>query len=348
MKEMVFSEVIGHNKIKDVLKNGVSSGRIGHAYIFEGPKGVGKLSMAKAFAMSLLCERSIDGEPCGECRACSQCMSQNNPDLQIVTNQLYDPSKKSTDILVDTVRNMKKDIYIKPYASERKVYIVPQADTMNSFAQNSLLKVLEEPPKYCVIILLAENSNSFLPTILSRAPILKFFPLSSTEVKEGLLRCDGDYSAEQIELAANLCGGCIGRAKVLLENQEAEGIRCELLDYIFSLYDGRRKSIYDLCLFLKQNKDEFELIKEIMQGLFQDIMYVKSTGNCERLANRDKIVKIQKLAECIGERCPVQLNEILFKYSEYFERNISYGLIAQCISLKLWEAINDRGYRSKI
>ncbi len=345
---MLISEVFGHSRIKDILTGSAKCGRVGHAYIFEGPKGVGKLSMAKAFAMLLMCENPKSSNACGECRSCSQCMSQNHPDLQIVTNQLYDPTKKTSDILVDTVRNMKKDIYIKPYIAERKVYIVPNADTMNNYAQNSLLKVLEEPPGYSTIILLAENSNSFLPTILSRAPILKFYPLKADEVREYFTTCDGKYSTDKIDVAARMCGGCIGRAKELLENQEADELRSTLIDNITGLMDSRRKGIYDFCLFLKQNKTEFQLLKDIMQSVFADVLYVKSTGDKDRLTNIDKKVKIQKLADYVGDKCPARLCEILFKYSDYFERNISYGLIAQALSLELWEAINDRGYRSKI
>lgn len=343
---MLFSEVFGHNKIKDVLINGAKSNRVGHAYIFEGPKGVGKLTMAKAFAMRLLCETPNADDSCGNCKSCSQCQSQNHPDLQIVTNQLYDSAKKSTDILVDTVRNMKKEIYIKPYSSERKVYIVPNADTMNVYAQNSLLKVLEEPPEYCTIILLAENSNSFLPTILSRAPILKFFPLSESEVSDYLTRCGGDYTAEKVEFAAKMCGGCIGRAMELLENFEADALRSGLMECFFALAGSRRRSIYDLSLFFKQNKEDFELIRDMLQGILLDIMYVKNTGSDAHITNSDKKIKIQKLADVVGDNCPVRLNEILFKYSDYFERNISFSLIAECLSLELWETINDRGCRN--
>ena len=161
-----FSDIAGHERIKNVLVRSFEDGHVGHAYIFEGCRGIGRLSAAKAFAQLLMCENPADGEVCGRCKSCAMAESENHPDIQIVTNQLYDSTKKSADILVDTVRCMKRDIYIKPYCAERKIYIVPRADTMNVHAQNSLLKVLEEPPEYCTIILIAENSNQFLPTIL--------------------------------------------------------------------------------------------------------------------------------------------------------------------------------------
>ena len=345
---MLFSEVIGHSKIKDVLTRSVNSKRVGHAYIFEGQSGVGRLSAAKAFAQRLICESPSDTDSCGVCKACSQHRSGNHPDVQIVTNQLYDAGKKSTDILVDTIRSMKRDIYIKPYAAQRKVYIVPKADTMNLYAQNSLLKVLEEPPEYCVIILIAENSNAFLPTILSRAPVLKFYPLSENEVKEYLVNNCSEPDIDKIDLVSKMCGGSIGKAKVLLENSEILQLRDELLEHIYSLSGNRRKSIYDLTLLLKQNKDDVDFLLNVMQGLFRDLLYIKKTKSVEYITNSDKKVKIQKIADLLGERTPLALLEIVFKYSDYFAKNISYGLNAQCLSLELWEAINDRGYRSKV
>ena len=338
---MLFSEVTGHKKIKDVLIQAVKSGHVGHAYIFEGPSGVGKLDLAKAFAMSLLCTAAENGCACGACKDCSQCLSGNHPDVQIVTNQLYDSSKKSTDILVDTVRNMKREIYIKPYSAERKVYIVPKADTMNVFAQNSLLKVLEEPPEYCTIILLAENSNMFLPTILSRAPIIKFFPLSETEVVEYLEKAHPDVPEESVKTAARLSGGSIRRAVEVIENADVEELRSKVFDYVGALVGRRRKSIYYLALFMKQNKDEAELIMNVFQEMFRDLMLVKTTGSCVGITNADKKIQIEKLAASISGKTPGRLLEILFKYSDYISKNISFAQISQCIGLELWEAIND-------
>ncbi len=344
---MLFSQITGHNKIKDILMRAAEADRVSHAYIFEGPEGVGKLDMAKAFAMTLLCSDAKEGCACGKCKDCSMFLSGNHPDVRVVTNQLYDSSKKSTDILVDTVRSMKREIYIKPYMAERKVYIVPKADTMNMFAQNSLLKVLEEPPQYCTIILVAENSNSFLPTILSRAPILKFFPLKANEVLEHLKRCCPDISDEVLQMTANMSGGSRSRALSLAESEEANEIRDNAVECITNLLGNRRKSIYDMTVFLKQNKDDSAFIINIMQEFFKDLMFVKS-GVADRITNLDKKEQLDKLASEITDKTPQRMLEILFKYNDYISKNISYAQIAQCISLELWEAINDRGYRSKI
>ena len=345
---MLFSEITGHNKIKDMLIRLAESNRVGHAYLIEGPYGVGKLSVAKAFAKRLICEDPQSGDSCGKCGGCSMCDSQNHPDVCIVTNQLYDQSKKSTDILVDTIRKMKNDVYIKPFLASRKIYIIPKADTMNLYAQNSLLKILEEPPAYCTIILLAENINAFLPTILSRVVALKLYPLSDMEVEGYLQKNFGNVGGEKIALATKMCGGSIKKAIELLGNTDLQQLRDEFLDHIFALFEGRRKGIYDFSLFMRQNKDKVDFLMDIMRGVFRDILCIKQTGEFGEIVNIDKRVKLEKLSAQIKAKNALRMLEILFKYSDYFSKNIGYGIISQCLGLELWEAINDRGYRSKI
>ena len=337
--------LVGHTKVKNVLTASVLGNRVGHAYIFEGPEGVGRLTAAKAFSKLLLCENPAEGEACGVCKSCSMCQSGNHPDVQIITNQLYDSTKKSTDVLVDTVRNMKKDVYIKPFSAERKIYIVPRAHTMNLHAQNSLLKVLEEPPEYCTIILIAENSNMFLPTILSRAVPLRFFPLSNSEV-EGYLSREYPQMGDQASAVAAMSGGCIGKARRIAESEDVMQLRDELFQKVTGLAGKGSRAAYDLMLFLKQNKDEIRLAMDMMREFFRDLMYFCQTGTCSNAGNKDKTAEIEKLGTRIYSKTPVKLLEILLKYEDYFSKNISYAQIAQCISLELWEAINDRSYRS--
>lgn len=343
---MLFSEVTGHKKIKEVLMRTISSGKVGHAYIFEGADGIGRLDTAKAFAASLLCRSPKDGAACGVCRDCTMCRTGNHPDMRIVTNQLYDSAKKTTDVLVDTVRSMKREIYIKPYSAERKVYILPKADTMNTFAQNSLLKVLEEPPEYCTIILIAENSNSFLPTILSRAVLLKLFPLSEEELKEYIAKKYSEIPPEKAELAARISGGSIARAAYFIEDGEAEALRDSLIKHIASLSSKRRRSIYDMAAFMRHNKEQKEFLFAVMRGFFRDLMYLSGTGDESRVINLDSLELMKELLQSANGCTARILLETVFKYEDYLSKNIGYAQAVQCLCLELWEAINGRGYRS--
>lgn len=342
---MRFSDIAGHERIKNVLMRAAQTEQVGHAYIFEGCRGVGRLSAARAFAQLLVCENPDRGNSCGKCKGCSMAESENHPDIQIVTNQLYDDTKRSSDILVDTVRCMKRDIYIKPYCAERKIYIMPKADTMNVYAQNSLLKVLEEPPEYCTIILIAENSNQFLPTILSRAVLMKFSPLETELVEDFLKKRLNSISDEEAAVKACMSGGCIGRALELADDSEADALRDETVRNIAALSDGGKRTIYDVTLFFKHNKEKIDFILGIMRDFFRDMIYV--AGDAENaVINKDKLDVLRRVCGRCAEPAPLRLLEKLEKYSVYFSRNISYAQTVQCMAMELWEVLHDRDYRS--
>lgn len=344
---MRLDDIMGHDRIKRVLAKISADGRVGHAYIFEGMRGVGRMTTAQAFAQLLVCENPTGGTACGECRSCRMAESGSHPDIRIITNQLYDSDKKSSDILVDTVRNMKREIYIKPYAAERKIYIVPKADTMNNHAQNSLLKVLEEPPEYCTIILIAENSNMFLPTILSRAVILNFEPLEKELVRNYLLQKYPDITAQDANVKAGMSQGSIGRAAELAEDIEADELRKDVLHAVMNIAYGGRRGLYDAVLFFKRNKKSVDFIMNVLKSLINDLLYNDGL-NRSRTVNTDNLQNIDKLSEKIPPSAAVCMLETVLKYEDYLDKNLSYPLTMQCMATELWEAINDRGYRSKI
>lgn len=344
---MRFSDIAGHERVKRALKHAAQSSHVGHAYIFEGCRGVGRMTTAKAFANLLVCESPVSGEPCGKCKNCSMAESENHPDIFTVTNQLYDSTKKSADILVDTVRSMKRDIYIKPFSSDRKIYIVPRADTMNVYAQNSLLKVLEEPPEYCTIILLAENPSLFLPTILSRTVRLKFNPLDNRAVRDYLMKECGGMTEELAEVKANMSGGCIGRALELAENSEADALRGETAANIVSLAKGGHRAIYDMTLFLKHSKGEIDFVLDVMRDFFRDMMYIANSAEGE-LVNSDMKDELERACGGADGEMPLRLSEVLIKYRSYFSKNISYAQVVQCMAMELWEVFHDRNHRSQI
>lgn len=345
---MKFSDIYGHDNIKKILIRAAESGKVGHAYIFEGISGIGRTSTALAFARRLVCESPDGAEACGICKNCSMCDAGSHPDIRVITNQLYDSTKKSADILVDTIRSMKSEIYIKPYTAERKVYIVPRADTMNFRAQNSLLKVLEEPPLYCTIILIAENANLFLPTVLSRSVRLKFDALDCETVKRYLETNIEGISEDAAAAKAAMCGGSIGKARELAEDGEADALRRNLIDGICALTESRYRPIYELSLFLKRNKSEIDFMLDIMQSFFRDLMYMSVVKSDPHIVNADKRGELERLSAAIYKETPLCLLDIINKYRDCLAKNISYAAVAQCISTEIWEAIHDRGYRCKI
>ncbi len=330
---MGMNNVIGHNSAKQTLSGSVKSGRISHAYIFEGPFGVGRLSLAKEFARELAgCKEKFTAD--------------NHPDIIVVTNELYNPSKQSKSVLVDTIRAMKTDIYIKPYASGKKVYMIPNADTMQEPAQNSLLKVFEEPPEYCTIILIAENANSLLQTIRSRAQLIRLNPLSQKEVADYLIN-GGIADKSRAETLAVLSGGSIGRALALTEDNETIEQRERVLNHLTRLCGSGFVPLYDFIKYLKQNKADIGFILGIMSDWSRDVLNIKLgiTGS-DNILNADKTEQLQSFCSAITKKAAVNMNEIIPKYTLAINRNANYPIAVQCMATEYWEEIHGRSYRS--
>ena len=160
---MGFNNIIGHEEIIGHLKNAIESGKISHSYIFTGEPGSGKKLLAGTFAATLQCEAG-GTEPCQKCDSCKKAMGKNHPDIIMVSHE------KPGTITIDEIRDQViNDIDIRPYYSPYKIYIIADADLMTPQAQNALLKTIEEPPEYAVILLLTNNIGGLLPTIQSRS-----------------------------------------------------------------------------------------------------------------------------------------------------------------------------------
>ena len=176
-----FANVIGQASIKEHINKSLHTGKISHAYIFYGEKGSGKKTLADLFARALQCEAGGD-KPCNQCTSCKQALNRNQPDI------IYVQHEKPGNISVDEIRKqVNNDIAIKPYSSERKIYIIDEAEKMNQQAQNAILKTIEEPPEYAIIFLLTENADSLLPTIRSRCVMLKLRNIKDKLVKKYLM-----------------------------------------------------------------------------------------------------------------------------------------------------------------
>lgn len=207
---MSFEALLGNEQLKKNLARSISMGHISHCYLISGPEGVGKRTLARLLAAAILCRGAQ--KPCMTCPACRKVMAGAHPDFITVD----DPEKKT--VPVDLIRQARADMYIQPNESDYKIYLFPRAQDMGLPGQNALLKVMEEPPKYGVFLLLADNPNKLLPTVRSRCTELKLLPLPQDVL---LTRLKEEFPAaarEDLLAAAARSNGFLGQARALLES----------------------------------------------------------------------------------------------------------------------------------
>lgn len=284
-----FANMIGQAAVKDHLKKSLQTAKVSHAYIFYGEKGSGKKTLADLFARALQCEAGKD-EPCNQCVSCRQALNRNQPDI------IYVQHEKLNIISVDEIRRqVNNSIAIKPYSSERKVYIIDEAEKMNVQAQNALLKTLEEPPAYAVIILLTTNQEALLQTIRSRCVTLTMKPVSDMEIQRYLMREEQvpDYKAG---ICAAFARGNVGRARELVVSTEFDELKDETLQLLQQLPD---KTLSDLAAFAKTKADKnsnTEAFLELLQMWYRDVLLYKATGSAGHLIFGEEVTHIKKMA----------------------------------------------------
>jgi len=219
---MALTEIFCQDNAVNFLQRAYATGRLPHALVFAGPEGVGKFTTAREWAKVLLCyePRRDDGfvDSCGRCQSCRLFESGSHPDYHHVYRELvYFTSEgryKKTppvDLPIDVVREFLIDrVASRPSLSQRRVFVVDQAEKLSTAAQNSMLKVLEEPPTYCTIILLCTQTEPLLPTIRSRCQLVRFGPVCRQKIVEKLNQMGLEDA--QCQYWARLCQGSIGRA----------------------------------------------------------------------------------------------------------------------------------------
>ncbi len=285
-----YQDIIGQEQLKEHLRNAVRSRKVSHAYILNGEKSSGKEFIARIFAMSLQCEKK-EVDPCQVCHSCLQALSGNHPDIIYVTHE------KPNTISVDDIRTqINADIAIKPYSSEYKIYIVNEAEKMNAQAQNALLKTLEEPPAYGVILLLTSNLEALLPTILSRCVVLNTKPVADQQVKKYLMEQlkVPDYKAEVCTAFAR---GNIGKAKALAASEDFEKVKTEVLSLLKYIQE---MELYEMIAAIKkitEYKLDINDYLDIMMIWYRDVLLFKATKDMSHVIFREEISSLQKVAD---------------------------------------------------
>lgn len=327
-----FNDIVGQEQIKEHLQNAISSGKISHAYILNGEKSSGKEFIARVFAMALQCEEG-GSNPCQECHSCRQALSDNNPDIIHVSHE------KPNTISVDDIRTqINNDVAIKPYSSRYKVYILNEAEKMTTQAQNAILKTLEEPPEYAVIILLTTNVNALLPTILSRCVVLNMKPVADDAVRSFLMSRMHvpDYKAE---VCVAFARGNVGKAKALASSEDFENVKSEALSLLKYIQDMELYEIVSAIKKINEYKLEISDYLDIIAIWYRDVLLFKATNDINHLIFREEITAIRKVAGRSSYEGIEEVIDALDKAKKRLEANVNFDLTMELLLM----TIKDKG-----
>ncbi len=325
-----FKDIIGQEHIKEHFRNAITMGKISHAYIINGEKASGKEFIAKIFAMTLQCEKG-GGEPCQECHACKQALSDNQPDIIKVTHE------KPNTISVDDIRaRINNDVAIKPYSSPYKIYIVNEAEKMTVRAQNAILKTLEEPPEYAIIMLLTTNVNSLLPTILSRCVVLNMRPVSDALVRKYLMEemQVPDYKAE---VCVAFARGNIGKARALAGSEDFDNVKNEALSLLKYIQDMELHEIVAAIKKIGDYKLEVNDYLDIMAIWYRDVLLFKATNDVNHLVFREEIGALRKIAGRSSYEGIETIIEALDKAKNRLNANVNFDLTMELLMMTIKE-----------
>lgn len=325
-----FRDVVGHTDIIQYIKNAINQDKVSHAYIFNGERGSGKKLLAYLFAQTLQCEKGGD-DPCYECHSCRQSVSGNQPDIITVKHE------KPNSISVDDIRTqVNEDIQVKPYSSKYKIYIIPEADLMTVQAQNALLKTIEEPPAYAVIILLTENAQKLLPTICSRCVMLKFRNIKDQLVKKYLMEelQIPDYKADVCTAFAQ---GNIGKAVMLANSEYFNEIREEAVRLLREI---DTMSVSDMAAAVKRCQ-EFKLditdYLDVLTIWYRDVLIYKATKNIDRVVLADQMKYIKERAQKSSYEGIEIILDAIEKAKARLRANVNFDLVMELLLLTIKE-----------
>ncbi|MCI8950242.1 MAG: DNA polymerase III subunit delta' [Lachnospiraceae bacterium] len=325
-----FSDILGHDAIKANLRKAIKLNKVSHAYMIAGEAGMGKKTFANAFALSLLCEKA-DANGCMSCHACKQVLSRNHPDCIYVTHE------KPGSIGVEDIRKQINDtVSIRPYSSEYKVYIIDEAEKMTGQAQNALLKTMEEPPGYVVILLLTSNSEVFLPTVLSRCVQITLKPLEDSIIKEYLIQ-NMDIKEQEGDVYAAFARGNLGKAMNMASSEDFKLLHSELL---FLLKNVKQMNISELLQYIRKLREEginLNECLEFMQLWYRDVLMFKVTKDVNLLIFKDEYTVINEISKNSGYEGLENILSAIDKARIRLDANVNTELVLELMLLVMKE-----------
>lgn len=332
-------EMIGREGLADYIKTVTAEEKMSHAYILEGEKGMGKLFVAKYFAKAILCSDKKEGElhgkkatsPCMNCVACKQLESGNHPDL------IYVEHEKPNVIGADDIKKqVLATVDILPYSSKYKVYIIKDAEKMNDFAQNALLKTIEEPPQYVIIFLLSANKGRLFETIKSRCVTLDVKPVEKDVIRDFLMEQYQipDYRADY---AAKFSAGNIGRAIRYAIEEDFLAMRNMVVNIMKRLDEERTSDLIEDIAHLNDYKNEIKDCLDLITLWFRDMLVLKATADVNRLLFQEEYGSLKEQANVRSYEAIENALLALEKAKQRIEANVNFETVIEVMLLSLKE-----------
>ncbi|CEK32606.1 DNA polymerase III subunit delta' [[Clostridium] sordellii] len=310
---MYFNNIIGQSFAKKYIMNSINKDKINHAYLFEGIDGVGKTTFAKEFAKYLLKIEHLE----------------NSPDYISIEPQ-------GASIKIAQIRNLQTDVIIKPHG-DYKIYVINNAEKMTIESQNALLKTLEEPPVYVIIILITNNKNSLLDTIKSRCDTVKFLPIPSIELKKYLE--DRGIEEKKASILSTFSRGSISKALELSDSSDFMIMREDIQNYIQIMLEKNVVDILELPNKLDKYKDNILEVLDITINYFRDIMMIKENIDKSMIINIDKITYLQNMSKKINYSQVSKIIDIIEETKKKLRSNCNFNLSVQVMALNIYEVI---------
>ena len=297
MNEIYFPDVVGNSDLLYRLSKDISENRLAHAYILEGQKGSGRHTAAVRVAAAIECEERLSLDtpsffgnerrviPCGKCPSCLKILEGKSPDVKIIGLE-----EDKVTMGVDTIRNLKNDMYTTPNDLSVKVYIIEDADKMTVQAQNAFLLSLEEPPEYILFFLLCENSSDLIETVRSRAPTLRTEHISEDEIEKYLLSRDKraesvkNFSLSDWKTLLSIASGSIGYALELLDDKkrnEVFELRRSASEFIIALSRSSKKGALETVSSFGTKRQDVIYRLILIETALRDLILLKK---CESAA----------------------------------------------------------------